>query len=229
MTKSRIRILLVDDQRVFVDSLKMYLEEISDELDVIGIACNGARAVELVDIHKPDIILMDVRMPVLDGVEAIRSIHSKYPNAKVLMLTTFDDDSYVYNALQHGAVGYLLKEDIDGDELLNAIRAAASGSVLFSPQIASKLMGSTDGSADEGGDVQTDQRNELPNWYFTLSKKERKILTLILEGLENCEISEEIHLVEQTVKNYISIIYSKLGTHNRAQTIRVARDFRRYL
>jgi DNA-binding NarL/FixJ family response regulator len=226
--KDKTSVLLVDDQKVFAESLKTYLEEISEELQVIGIASNGSDAIELVEKSRPNVVLMDVRMPNMNGVEAIKVIRANYPETKVLMLTTFDNDDYIHAALQNGAAGYLLKEDIDGDELLDAIRAAVSGSVLFSPQIAVKLVGTT-GRSDPVQHQHRSQSDDLPYWFFALSKKERKILKLILEGFENSEISDQMHLVEQTVKNYISIIYSKLGTHNRSQTIKVAHSFYKYL
>jgi DNA-binding NarL/FixJ family response regulator len=223
----KIRILLADDQKVFVESLKTYLEESSQELKVIGLAANGQEVIEAVERDRPDIVLMDVRMPVVDGVEATKVIHKKYPEVKIVMLTTFDDEEYLHTALNHGASGYLLKEDIDATELFDAIKATSSGSVLFSPHIASKLINPE--IKPDKNDRSSDKQSALPNWYHNLSKKERKIVKLILEGYDNKEISERMFLVEQTVKNYVSIIYSKLGTHDRVQTIKKALEIQDYL
>jgi DNA-binding NarL/FixJ family response regulator len=223
----KIRILLVDDQKIFIESLKTYLEESSREFQIVGLAADGRQALEIVERELPDIILMDVRMPIIDGVEATKEIHNKHPEVKILMLTTFDDNEYLHTALEYGAAGYLLKEDIDAYELLDAIKAALSGSVLFSPKIATKLLRPE--LRQGGGEAASTEQRDLPDWFFTLSKKERKILHLILEGYDNRDISEQMYLVEQTIKNYISIIYSKLGTHDRMQTIRKARDIKDYL
>ena len=133
---NKIRIALADDQKIFIESLKMYLEEISDQLEVIALATNGREIIEIAKQEHPDIILMDIRMPVLDGVKATCEIHNNYPDIKILILTTFDDDEDVHAAMEHGAAGYLLKEDIDSTVLLNAIKAVSSGSILFSPHIA---------------------------------------------------------------------------------------------
>jgi DNA-binding NarL/FixJ family response regulator len=215
---NKIRIALADDQKIFIESLKIYLEEISDQLEVIDMAVNGREIVEIAEHKRPDLILMDVRMPVLDGVQATKEIHDKHPDIKILILTTFDDDENVHAAMKYGAAGYLLKEDIDSSVLLNAIKAVSSGSILLSPHIARKLV-----SKNVHNDEQEKNTKErIPPWFYSLSKKEKRILKLIAKGLDNREISEEMFLVEQTVKNYISIIYSKLGTRNRGQTIQKA-------
>ncbi len=224
---NRIKIVLADDQKVFIESLKTYLEESSRELQVIGLAANGQEAIEAVEQEQPDIVLMDVRMPIVDGVEATKVIHKKFPDVKILMLTTFDDEEYLHMALKYGAAGYLLKEDIDATELLDAIKATSSGSVLFSPHIASKLIKSE--VKPDKNNLSSEKLSTLPSWFYTLSKKERKIVKLILEGYDNKEISERMFLVEQTVKNYISIIYSKLGTHDRVQTIKKALEIQEFL
>ena len=220
----KIRIVLADDQKIFIESLKTYLEEISKDLKVVALATNGREVVEIVEKERPDIVLMDIRMPILDGVQATREIHSKFPEIKILILTAFDDDEDVHAALRYGVVGYLLKEDIDSTELLDAIKAVSSGSVLFSPQIALKLI-RTSGLAVHSENI----KEELPLWFYSLSKNEKRILKFIIEGLDNREISEKMFLVEQTVKNYISIIYSKIGTRNRSQTIKAAMNIRNYL
>ena len=222
----KLRIVLADDQRIFAETLKKYIEIASHELEVVDIASNGREVLEIIEKVLPDLVLMDVRMPTMDGVEAVSEIQKRFPNIKAIMLSTFDDYEYVQKAISYGAVGYLLKEDIEAEELLDVIKAAFRGAVVFSPNILPKLMtASQDGSETVGRDA----FSKLPMWFYTLSKKEKKILYMILEGYENREISETMFLGEQTVKNYISIVYSKIGTHNRAQTIKLASPFKKYL
>ena len=134
----KIRLLLVDDQVLFVESLKSVLETKMDDIEVVGIARNGEQAIEAVEKHVPDIVLMDVRMPVMDGVEATRRVHDKYPDVRILVLTTFDEDKYVMDAIRHGALGYLLK-DIPPSELIAAIRAVNEGASLVSPALLTKI------------------------------------------------------------------------------------------
>jgi DNA-binding NarL/FixJ family response regulator len=217
----KVKVLLADDQTVFIESLKMYIEKVSDQVEVVGLASNGQEALRFLETDKPDLILMDIRMPEIDGVDATREIHCRFPDIKILILTTFDDDEYVQNAIEHGAAGYLLKEDIDVYELIGDIKAVIRGSMLFSPQIATKLVKRRAESSPA--------EEKLPLWYYTLSKKEKKILGLMFQGCDNREISEKLFLGEQTIKNYISIIYSKLGTRNRIETVKKALEVERFL
>ena len=136
---SRIRVLLADDQVLFVESLRTVLETRAEDFEVVGVAFNGREALQLVMEKHPDIILMDVRMPEMDGVEATKIIHETYPDIHVLMLTTFDDDEYVVEALNHGAAGYMLK-DIPPADLIVSLRAVCKGSIIISPQVANKLL-----------------------------------------------------------------------------------------
>lgn len=135
----RITVLLADDQLLFVESLKTVLETRASDLSIQDIAHNGLEAVEAVRRRQPDIVLMDIRMPVMDGVEATRIIHQEYPEVAIMMLTTFDDDEYLTEALKLGAAGYLLK-DSPPNELIAAIRSLLQGSVIISPQVANKLL-----------------------------------------------------------------------------------------
>ena len=140
----QIKVLLVDDQVLFVESLKKVIQADAWDITVAGIAHNGREAVDFVKHNTVDVILMDVRMPVMDGVEATAAILKKNPDTKIMMLTTFDDDKYVQEALYYGAIGYLLK-DIPPEELLRSIRSIKDGNVLFSPKVASKLVKHMDG------------------------------------------------------------------------------------
>jgi DNA-binding NarL/FixJ family response regulator len=207
----RIRIVIADDQVLIAQSIKIVLETQNPDLSVVGIAENGRAAVEIVRREKPDIVLMDVRMPTLDGVEATRIIKAEHGDAKVIMLSTFDDDEYVIEALRCGAVGYLLK-DISTDELISAIIAVYKGSVLISPSIAGKIVDHAD--AEESGSFLAARRGALP-WYDELTAREKEIVHYIRKGYSNKEISQALNLAIQTVKNSVSTIYEKAGTHDR--------------
>ena len=212
---SRYRIVIADDHVLFAESLKIVLSMRARDLDVAGVAYDGADAVRLVDELEPDIVLMDVRMPTMDGVEATRIIHERHPTVKIMMLTTFSDDKYVYDAMSNGAEAYLLK-DVSPNELIASIRATLNGSVLISPSVAAKVINMAhetsrrDSNARHGSD---DQGRQL------FSERDRKILKLIAEGFDNRTIAERLFLAEQTVKNRVSDIYSRLGVHNRVQAI----------
>ncbi len=216
---SNIRIIIVDDQVLFAESLKTVLETRGDSLEVVSIASNGKEAVKMAEIHNPDIILMDIRMPEMNGVEATKIIRKKFPDIKVLMLTTFDDDEYIHDALSFGATGFLLK-NTPPEELISSIYAARNGLVLISPSVAKHL---THGM---GHSIKNQKKNKnlenRPDWLLNLSKRERQVLKLLSEGLDNRDIAEELFIAEQTVKNHVSLIYSKLGTHDRMEVIKLA-------
>ena len=223
-----MRVLLVDDQKLFVESLRVYMNTRAPDLDVVGVAYNGGDAVRMAETLKPDLVVMDVRMPGMDGVEASRILSERSPEVHVLMLTTFDDDSYVFNALNNGAAGYLLK-DLDPSELVDAMRASISGSIQIAPTIATRLVSS---SAD-GQRMDTDHVNEsavettysAEDAWLLLSRREREIIKLIARGLDNMEISDALNIAQQTVKNRVSDIYTKLDVHNRLHLIRLCRFF----
>ncbi len=212
----KIKILLVDDQILFIESLKAVLETLADDIKIINIAHTGLEAVKLVKKQIPDIILLDVRMPGMDGVETVKVLHKKYPQIKIMMLTTFDDDEYVHKALGYGAAGYLLK-DVPPVDLINSIRALNHGTIQMSPQIMVKLM-DTSGESSTVIDTKHASRE-----IEKLSKREQEILFLVALNMENSEISDKIFIAEQTVKNHISSIYSKLGIHDRAAAIKLAK------
>jgi DNA-binding NarL/FixJ family response regulator len=203
------RILLVDDQVLFVESLRCVLEDHSDDLEVVGVARDGNEAVHLAMKLQPEIILMDVRMPNLDGVQATRRIHELYPKMKIVMLTTFDDDNYVEVALRFGAVGYLLK-NIPPRELIGAVRAVMDGVAPVSPEVLARVMA-------RGGDRDVPQADAV---LEQLTRREREILQLVLDAFENQEIARELGISEQTVKNHVHNLYAKLGVSNRVQLIK---------
>lgn len=212
-----IRILLADDQPLFVESLRMSLESYGDDISIVGIARDGSEAVSLAESLSPEIILMDVHMPSMNGVEATGKIKEKNPAIKIIMLSTYDEDEYVREALRHGAIGYLLK-DISPTELIAAIRALQSGIVQMSPQIASKLIKQM---YDETSPKYEESRQRF-EWFETLTAREKEIFGLIATGYDNRRIAERLGLAEQTVRNNISTIYSKLDVKDRFEIIQLA-------
>jgi len=225
----RIRILLADDQVLFVESLKTVLETRAQDFEVVGVAGSGREAIQLVMEKHPDIILMDVRMPEMDGVEATKIIHETYPDIHVLMLTTFDDDEYVVEALNHGAAGYVLK-DMPPEDLIVSLRAVCKGSIIISPQVANKLLRIREGEGkaeDAGAEVRARPPSD-GSFLRYLSKREIEILRLIGTGADNVRIARKLSIAEQTVKNHVSVIYSKLHVHNRMQAMKLANSLKEY-
>lgn len=226
---TRLTVLLVDDQRLFVESLRVFMNTRAEDLEVVGVAYDGAEAVEMTRTLRPSLVVMDVRMPGMDGVQACRTITSEIPDTKVLMLTTFDDDEYVFEAMKTGAVGYLLK-DLDPSELVETMRAAISGSVQISPQIATRLVSHAYGPKASDHRRRTDNRFETDEaladeLWNTLSRREQEIIRLIAEEYDNGEIADRLNLAVQTVKNHISSIYEKLEVHSRIRLIRLCHAY----
>jgi DNA-binding NarL/FixJ family response regulator len=217
---NKIRVILVDDHKIFSESLKILLEAEAEDIEIVGIAYDGREAVECAEKEKPDIILMDVRMPNMNGVEATRKIVKIIPEIKIVVLTTFDDDEYVYDALRYGAVGYLLKE-IPTIELITALRAVKEGVVMISPAILKKLIRQ---STLKNIDRSIYEENIDMELVKTLTNREKEILKLMITGFGNNKIADHLFLSEQTVKNYVSVIYSKLGIKDRLQLIRMGKD-----
>ncbi|HEY9880911.1 MAG TPA: response regulator transcription factor [Leptolyngbyaceae cyanobacterium] len=207
MTDNKIRLLLVDDQTIIRQGLKSLLEAKPD-LIVVGEAENGQQAIAQVEALHPDVVLMDVRMPVMDGVAATRAICQQSKEAKVLVLTTFDDDDYVSQAMRVGARGYLLK-DTHSDDLAEAIRAVYKGYTQMGPGLMEKAIApiATTPAAP----------TQLPPELAGLTSREREVLSLIAAGASNREIAESLYISERTVKNHITRILSQLGLRDRTQ------------
>ena len=200
-----IRIVLADDQTIIREGLCSILESYED-MDVVGQASNGREAYDMVMRLKPDIVLMDIRMPVMDGVEATRIIKRDLPEAKVIILTTFEDDDYIINAMTFGASGYLPK-DIGSKKLIEAIRDGYSGSIILPGKIASKITSHLAHNKTE--------QVELSDF----SQREQDIIRLLVDGCNNKEIADSLYLTVGTVKNYITQIYSKIGANDRANAV----------
>ena len=204
------RILIVDDQELFRDSLSIIMNS-SDETEVTGAVASVDEALASIRETMPDAVLMDIRMPGKDGVEGTRIIKNRYPNVKVIVLTTFDDDEYVYGALKYGASGYLLK-GCSKAELMDAIHLALSGGAMINPEIATKVIRQFSEMARREDIIQVS--DELAD---QLNKSEIRIIQAVGRGLSNREISATLYLSEGTVRNYISSILTKLELRDRTQ------------
>src|SRR5688500_9495489 len=203
---STIRVLIVDDHEIVREGLQTLLAEEPD-FEVAGSAGDGASAVAFAKATKPDVILMDLLMPGLDGIEATRRILRDNPAARVLVLTTFADDQHVRDAIQAGAIGYLLKDVLKAD-LLRALRDATMGKPSLHPEVQQHLMREMAGKSSSQGEA-------LP--HASLTGREVEILRLIAEGRSNKEIAAALHLTEGTIKGYVSTIFDKLGVEDRTQ------------
>ena len=215
----RIRVLLVDDQKLFVNSLKIVLQSRTDDVEVVGVAFDGAQALAMAAETRPHVVLMDVRMPVMDGVQAVRAMRERFPDVRVVMLTTYDEDQYVRDALKYGAAGYLLKS-IPPAELIASIRVARSGTIQISPEVARKALKESAQQLVEG--VSGSRPPEgVRGLYEALTGREREVLALLTKAYDNAQIAEALQIAPQTVKNHIHAIYDKLRVANRLQLIQV--------
>jgi DNA-binding NarL/FixJ family response regulator len=210
-----IRVLLVDDQALFREGLRTLLG-IHPDIDVVGEAGNGEEALRLAATLSPDVTLMDLRMPVLDGVTATRRLRTEQPQCRVLILTTFDDDEYVFDGLRAGAAGYLLKDTPSG-KLVEAIRAVARGESFLQPSVAAKVVAEFARLA--GRAPRTDAALAEP-----LSEREVEILRLVAAGASNREIAKQLVIAEGTVKNHVTNILGKLGVRDRTQAALRAKE-----
>lgn len=210
-----IRILIVDDQALFRESLGMLLAA-QPGLTVVGEAANGEDALRQVAALAPDVVLMDLRMPLLDGVAATRRLRADYPNSRVIVLTTFDDDGDVFEALRAGAVGYLLK-DVSGARLVEAVTATARGESFLQPSIAAKVVA-------EFARLATPPVPRQQPLVEPLSGRELEVLRLLADGTSNREIAARLFIAEGTVKNHLTNILGKLGVRDRTQAALRARE-----
>jgi len=211
----QIRILLVDDQRLMREGLRILLE-LETDLVIVGEAVDGQTALEAYAELQPDVVLMDVRMPGMDGVEATWRLRERWTEARIIILTTFDDDEYVFEGLRAGARGYLLK-DVSGHDLAEAVRTVAAGGALIEPSVARKVVAEFARMAPPARAVDA----SLPE---PLSEREQEILRLLALGLSNREIADRLSLAQGTVKNYVTTILQKLGARDRTQAALRARE-----
>lgn len=210
-----ICILLVDDQKLIREGIRILLE-MEPDLQVVGEAGDGEAALAAYAAHQPDVVLMDVRMPGVDGVEATWRLIERWPQARVIILTTFDDDEYVFEGLRAGALGYLLK-DVSGHELAEAVRTVAGGGALVEPSVARKVLA-------EFARLAPPARPPEQGLPEPLSEREQEVLRLLAQGLSNREIAQRLILAEGTVKNHVTSILSKMGVRDRTQAAVRARE-----
>lgn len=210
-----VRLLVVDDQGLFREGIVTLLSA-HEDVRVVGEAANGREALEQVARLRPAVALMDLRMPEMDGVEATREIARRYPDCRVIVLTTFDDDDDVFEALRAGAAGYLLK-DVSSAELAGAVRIAARGESFLQPSITSKVLAELNRRPRRPGPAERELLEPL-------TERESEILRHLARGASNREIAERVYLAEGTVKNYVSAILAKLGVTDRTGAALRARD-----
>lgn len=201
-----INVLICDDQFMVREGLKTILNNAEADIEVIGLARDGAEALHLISEISPDVVLMDLKMPVMNGVQATRHIKQDYPEVHVLILTTYDADEWVFDAIRAGADGYLLK-DADQKTLINAIKDTAAGRTPVDPSVAGKLFNQVSQHAPEKDTTLSDK----------LSTRERELLSLLAKGYSNAEIASRLFLSEGTVRNYLSSLFTKLGVSDRTQ------------
>ncbi len=206
-----ITILIVDDHPIVREGL-VSIVNAEDDLDVIGQAANGKQAVEFALEHRPDVVLMDLRMPVMDGVEAIRRLHNQAPDSRLVVLTTYDTDELVYDAIRAGARGYLLK-DVASSDLTEAIRTVHRGGSLLQPVVVERLL-------DRLGPEDLEQSDPFEN----LTPRELEVLRCMSTGARNREIAEELVIAERTVKIHVGNVIAKLGATNRTEAVVTALD-----
>jgi DNA-binding NarL/FixJ family response regulator len=205
-----IKVLICDDQMIVCEGLERILGAAPD-IEVVGTAHNGQEALDIIPTVKPDLILMDLKMPLMNGIIATRKIREQFPGIFVLVLTTYDDDEWVFDAVRAGAAGYLLK-DTPPSELIKAIHGTIAGQSFIDPDVAGKIL---------SGYAKSNQSETQPTNY-NLSERERDILRLLAQGLSNADIAQQLYLTEGTVRNYTSEIFKKLGVNDRTQAAVVA-------
>jgi DNA-binding NarL/FixJ family response regulator len=220
----KLRVMIVDDQTLLREGFRKLLE-LEPDIEVAGMAADGEDALALAEqLHAsqtpPDVILMDIRMPRMDGITAVRALKTRWPETHIVILTTFDDDDLIYAGLRAGALGYLLK-DCSAEQLTNALRAAARGEVLLQPHIASKVFA---GLAQPNTPKPPPAASPTMAYVEELTERERDILKLVAQGASNREIGERLFITEGTVKNHMSNILSKLGLRDRTQAALYARE-----
>lgn len=204
-----IRIVICDDQEIVCQGLRTILSH-DNRIQVIGIVNDGQQAIEMAIKHQPDLILMDLKMPGMNGIQATQHIHQRFPQIKILILTTYDDDEWLFDAIRAGANGYLLK-DTPAQQLIESIVGTASGNNYIDPKITGKLLNNI-----------AQQRQQTTPSHIQLTEREREILQRMARGLSNADIARELYLSEGTVRNYTSAIFARLGVSDRTQAVIVA-------
>ncbi|GGG67243.1 response regulator transcription factor [Paenibacillus radicis (ex Gao et al. 2016)] len=210
-----ITIIVADDQMLTREGLRTILD-LEEDMAVVGTATNGQEACELVEQLRPDLVLMDIRMPVMNGIDALKRIRMSCPETAVLILTTFLDDEYIIEGMASGAKGYILK-DMEGDKMIASIRDTASGQFVLPSVVAAKLAAKLNEVTSNFEQWQSFSKSQVG--HVKLTEREKEVAALIIRGLSNREIAEVLHVAEGTARNYISNLYGKMEVSDRAQAI----------
>ncbi len=213
----RIRVVIADDHLMVRKGLRLMLEEEGEDIELVGDAADGVAAIVLVEHLQPDVVVMDIRMPEMDGIAALKRIRTTWPHVAVLLLTTYNEDELIIRGLQAGACGYFLKET-PLETLLNAIRTAARGEVLIQPEIMARLLAHTTSDAQTASSSSYD--HVLSG--MELSKREREVLAGVAQGERSKEIAARLGITERTVRAYLTNIYTKLNVDSRSSAVAVA-------
>lgn len=206
-----IRLVIADDQRLMREGLSMIFE-LEDDIEVVGSAANGEEALRLVEQYRPDLVLMDIRMPHMDGIEGTKRILAVAPQTKILMLTTFNDKELIISALESGAKGYLLK-DMPSEAIIQAIHTVCRGGVVIQSEVTKNILSELSQKHREQKVLEKEEKKKLE----LLSNREREVLGLLGQGYNNKEIAERLYISEGTVKNHLSSIIRKLELRDRTQ------------
>ncbi|GMX65784.1 response regulator transcription factor [Paenibacillus elgii] len=221
MGASSITIIIADDQTLMRDGLHTILS-LEEDMEVVGVAENGVQALELTERLKPDLVLMDIQMPVMNGIECTKQMKKRFPETAILILTTFAEDDYIVEALAGGASGFLLK-DMPGDKLIHSIRDCMRGQLMMPAVIASKLAARLAAGSPPAQAEFDAKRLKAEGVSFT--EREKHIIALMMEGKNNRQIAGLLFMSEGTVKNYVSVIYNKIGTNDRTKAILVLKEW----
>lgn len=213
-----INLIIVDDQEIVREGLKMILS-LNEEINCIGEASNGKELIELLKKLSPDVILTDVRMPVMDGIATTKFVKENYPHIKIIILTTFNEDEYIFEGLKQGADGYILK-DSGSKEIINSIKTALGGSILLNPKVTEKVV-----KALNGINIQKPNQDEGKEKLLkTLTPRELEVAKHLMSGKSNKAISEALFVTEGTIKNYVSKIFEKLQVNSRTELVVFLQD-----
>lgn len=213
-----IRVVIADDHLMVRKGLRLILEEAGEDIEFLGEAADGTAVVVLVEQLQPDVVVMDIRMPGMDGIAALKRIHAMWPHIAVLLLTTYDEDELMLQGLQAGACGYMLK-DTPLEKLLNAIHTAAQGDMLIQPEIMARLLSHTDSAFQATSSSSSSSHLFSPQ---KLTKREREVLTGVAQGERSKEIALRLGITERTVRSYLTSIYNKLDVDSRSSAVAVA-------
>ncbi|WP_260286779.1 response regulator [Peribacillus aracenensis] len=214
-------IVIIDDHQLFREGVKRILD-FESSFDVVAEGDDGSEAMDLVETHKPDVVIMDINMPTMNGVEATKMLVNRYPETKVIILSIHDDENYVQHALKTGAQGYLLKE-MDADALIDAVRVVAEGGSYLHPKVTHNLVKEYRRlAAEEGADRDSVHTIEIRRPLHLLTRRECEVLQLLADGKSNRAIGETLYISEKTVKNHVSNILQKMNVNDRTQAVVLA-------